>query len=531
MAHAASPTTGPTFGVVGAILAVCLAYAIAVTLELPQYGTELILEHEHHHADADHHPPHTPSAEHDAHSTEVVAPEVWTVIPFVLLLGAIAILPLIPTAEHWWESNTNRFRVAVSLATLTLLYYGFLHTSPIEGHWPYHHVAEPPSSGFNWLAVQTILENALINEFVPFITLLFSLYVISGGIRISGDLRATPITNGCFLAVGGLLASFIGTTGAAMLLIRPLLETNVERKQVVHTVVFFIFVVCNCGGCLLPIGDPPLFLGYLQGVNFLWTAEAMFAPWLVTNGILIALYIVVDRFWYYPHETIVDRYRDEIHVTKLRFSGLRLNLPLLLGVVLAVALLDPKKQFPGTDWHPWMFLREIVQLALVAISLHFGSATARRENSFSYHAIVEVAALFSGIFICMQPALQILNENGAELGITTPMQFYWITGGLSSVLDNAPTYLVFFQTAASMGVAEGQVEVDQTNVAYSILLGISMGAVVHGGHDVHRQRPEFHGPGDCRAIGRPHAEFFWLYVLQLHHPAAGPGDCRMVVPG
>jgi Na+/H+ antiporter NhaD/arsenite permease-like protein len=231
---------------------------------------------------------------------------------------------------------------------------------------------------------------------------------------------------------------------------------------------------------LLPIGDPPLFLGYLQGVSFTWTLFELWQPWLMVNGILLAMYFAIDRFWYYNSETVADRYRDETHVTKLTFSGLALNLPLLVGVVFAVALLDPSKPVPGTDWHAWMYLREIVQLVLVGVSLYFGSSEVRRQNAFSYHAIVEVAALFSGIFICMQPALQILHEHGGSLGITTPMQFFWITGGLSSVLDNAPTYLVFFQTARAMPLTEGQVAVDATGVANDLLVAISMGAVFMG---------------------------------------------------
>ncbi len=477
MAHAHHNSGAATsFGVVGAIVAVCLAYVVAVTLELPQYGTELIVAASAGHA-AEHAAEHVAQhgGEHDMHS-----PAIWTVFPFVLLLGAIAILPLIPAAEHWWESNVNRFKVAVTLGGLTLLYYGFLHQSPIEAHWPIHGIVEPATGGFNWDIVRTVVENAILSEFIPFITLLFSLYVISGGIRISGDLRANSITNTAFIGAGGLLASFIGTTGAAMLLIRPLLETNKERKHVVHSVIFFIFVVCNCGGCLLPIGDPPLFLGYLQGVSFTWTLFALWEPWLLVNGMLLALYFVLDRFWYFRRESVADRYRDESHTTRLTFAGLALNLPLLVGVVFAVALLDPSKPVPGTDWHAPMYLREIVQLALVGLSLWFGSSEVRRQNSFSYHAIVEVAALFVGIFICMQPALQILNKHGGELGIHTPTQFFWITGGLSSVLDNAPTYLVFFQTATAMPLAEGQQAVPGTEVAHSLLVAISLGSVFMG---------------------------------------------------
>ena len=214
------------------------------------------------------------------------------------------------------------------------------------------------------------------------------------------------------MGVGAVLASLIGTTGAAMLLIRPLLETNRERKYVAHTVVMFIFIACNCGGCLLPIGDPPLFLGYLEGVPFLWTLR-LWPEWLFVNGLLIVTYLALDGLWFHRRET-----KSDLSATIRRGSigsaspvG-KLNAPLLLGVVLAVALLDPGKPFPGTDWHPWMYLREIVQLCLVGVSLWFGSHEIRDANLFTYGAIIEVAALFVGIFICMQPALQILSING-----------------------------------------------------------------------------------------------------------------------
>jgi Na+/H+ antiporter NhaD/arsenite permease-like protein len=398
------------------------------------------------------------------------------ITPFVLLLGAIAVLPLLPWTGHWWESNRNRFLVAAVLGAITLLYYLTAHEKPVEGHWPVHHPVQS-AEGLNWHVTWAVLANAILYEYVPFIMLLFSLYTISGGIRIEGDLRAHPLTNTTFMAVGGLLASFIGTTGAAMLLIRPLLETNRERKHVVHTVVMFIFVVCNCGGCLLPIGDPPLFLGYLRGVPFLWTM-GLWPAWLFVNGALLAIYYLWDHFWYYPHEARPDIVRDETQVRPLRFSGVWPNALLLAGVVLSVALLDPSKPLPGTTWHPWMYLREIAQLGLVALSLALGSAAVRRANNFNYHAIIEVAALFFGIFICMQAPLQILNVRGADLPLSSPMHFFWTTGGLSSVLDNAPTYVVFFETAKTLG--GDNLVPPETGVAEALLIGISLGAVFMG---------------------------------------------------
>lgn len=194
-------------------------------------------------------------AEHVGRVDDHVVAHFWAVIPFTLLLVAIAILPLLEPTAHWWEHNLHKFYVAANLGLITLLYVAVLHPKGSLG-----------------LALAT-LEHTVVNEYIPFIVLLFSLYTISGGIRIHGDLPAHALTNSAFMLVGGLLASFIGTTGAAMLLVRPLLETNAERKNVAHTVVFFIFIVCNCGGLLLPLGDPPLFLGYLNGVDFLWTTS------------------------------------------------------------------------------------------------------------------------------------------------------------------------------------------------------------------------------------------------------------------
>ncbi len=506
-----------------ALVAVLIAYGAAAAVQLPQMATERILaahgEHDAH-GEAEHeesgeaaHDEHREAAHdepgeavHEAHaeaevegaadahgaasaSTKGAPPPVWMVVPFALLLGAIAVLPLIHATEHWWEENLHKFYVAAALGLVTLLYYGLVHREPIQRHFLGHAVIEPSGGIFAWELAWTIFANAILQEFVPFIVLLFSLYAISGGIRIEGDLPAHPLTNVAFIAIGGLLASFVGTTGAAMLLIRPLLETNSERKHVRHTVVFFIFVVCNCGGCLLPLGDPPLFLGYLQGVDFLWTLR-LWQPWLVVNTALLTIYFIWDRFFCYPHETLRDVLRDEVRVRPLRFMGLWPNALLLLGVVLSVALLDTSKTLPGTTWHPWLYLRECVLLGLVALSLGLGKDSVRRENRFNYVAIVEVAALFLGIFICMQPALQILDVRGPSLGIKTPATFFWITGGLSSMLDNAPTYLVFFETARALH-AEGFQSMPHLGIPDELLVAISLGAVFMGANTYIGNGPNF----------------------------------------
>lgn len=492
---------GKSRRVEGAILLLVILYVAALSFGIPQQGTSTIVEASHaEHAEQIHHDDHQESS--------TSAPPLWTITPFVLLLGAIAVFPLLHMTEHWWESNLNRFLVAVILALVTLLYYLLLHDNAIEGHWPAHHLKSPSDSGLQYGFVQTVFENAIFGEYVPFIVLLFSLYTISGGIRITGDLQANPLTNMLFMATGGILASFIGTTGAAMLLIRPLLETNIERKHIVHTVVFFIFIVCNCGGCLLPIGDPPLFLGYLQGVDFFWTLS-LWREWLFVNGTLLALYLALDEIIYFRREKSADITRDMRNIRGLKVRGLALNGLLLLGVVIAVALLDPSKKVPGTDWHPWMYLREMAQLSLVAISLHFGSTEVRRQNGFTFGAIIEVAALFLGIFICMQPALQILAEHGHSLGIRTPTQFFWITGGLSSVLDNAPTYLVFFKTAQAMPSQGGTVV---AGVDEPILIAISLGAVFMGAMTYIGNGPNFMVKAVAESSGVRMPSFFGYLI-------------------
>lgn len=508
MSDAPSANTGRL--VPFAIIGLAILYALTFALGWPQYGTQAIVGQQAHHVAENE--PGDRRAEVHANTPAVEAPPLWTVIPFALMLAAIAILPLVPAAHHWWESNRNKFIVAGGLALVALAYYAFLHEAAIDGHWPAHHVVSPAAGALDTGFVRTILENAILQEYVPFIVLLFSLYSISGGIRIEGDLQADPLTNAAFMAVGAVLASFIGTTGAAMLLVRPLLETNRERKHVAHTIVIFIFIVCNCGGCLLPIGDPPLFLGYLEGVPFLWTLS-LWKEWAFVNGMLLIAYILLDRIFYYHRETIADVERDIEQVGRLKISGWQVNAPLLVGVVLAVALLDPSKPFLGTGWHPWIYLRELVQLGLVAISLLFGSAAVREKNQFNFGAILEVAALFIGIFVCMQPALQILSVRGAELGINTPPEFFWASGSLSSVLDNAPTYLVFFKTAQGLPQAEGTTIV--AGVEASILTAISLGSVFMGAMTYIGNGPNFMVKAIAESSGVKMPSFFGYMIYSF----------------
>ena len=444
-----------------------LIYVATLLFHLPQAGTHLIVEAAHHS---------THSAEHPEESAaeKMPPPAIWMVFPFVVLLGCIAVLPLMHATEHWWESNLHRFYVAGGLGLLTLIFYLVAHEHPVQSHYLSHEFSVPTAGGLNFDTARVVLENAMLEEYIPFIVLLFSLYTITGGVRIEGDLVARPSTNVAFIGIGATIASFVGTTGAAMLLIRPLLETNRERKHVKHTVIFFIFAVCNCGGCLLPIGDPPLFLGYLEGVPFLWTF-ALWKEWLFVNSLLLIIYYVWDRFIAYPKESQADLARDTTDIKPLKFKGV-LNIVWLFGVILAVALLDPKKTILG--WHPWLYMREMVQMLMVGLSLLTTSKAVRTDNNFNFAAIIEVAVLFSGIFICMQPALQILDVRGAELPITTAQRFFWATGSLSAVLDNAPTYLVFFNTAKSLSPASGPHIV--AGVEEHLLIAMSLGAVFMG---------------------------------------------------
>ncbi|HTQ38444.1 MAG TPA: sodium:proton antiporter [Pirellulales bacterium] len=497
-----------------------MCYAVSVLVGWPQHATTLIVNEMHAAAasaaqpDAKINVAGTKAAAHDQQA-ELTPPPLYTVLPFVLMLAAIAILPLLRGAKHWWESNLHRFYVAGGLAALTVLYYALAHQYPIIGHFPAQHVAPfVPDESFHIGTVSNLLANAILNEYVPFMVLLTSLYTISGGIRIEGDLPAHPFTNTVFLAIGALLASFIGTTGAAMVLIRPLLETNRERKHVTHTVVLFTFIVCNCGGCLLPLGDPPLFLGYLQGVPFLWTLT-LWKEWLFINGCLLAIYWAWDSYYFYPHEDARDIARDESRVHRFRFAGWQLNGLLLLGVILAVAFLDPSKALPGTDWHPWLYLREVVQLGLLTLSLLLGSAHTRKMNDFNFAAIIEVAVLFFGIFICMQPALQILNARGVELGLNNPYKFFWGTGTLSSFLDNAPTYLVFFQTANAMTTAPGHgILALQSGqfIREDLLAAISLGAVFMGSMTYIGNGPNFMVKSIAESWGVRMPSFFGYMV-------------------
>lgn len=396
----------------------------------------------------------------------------YMVIPFVLMLLSIAIFPL--WKAHWWESNWHKLIVSGVLGIPTLIY----------------------------LLVNGLQANAMhsiVFDYVPFIILLGSLFVISGGIMLTGDIKATPAVNTAFLAVGAVLASFIGTTGAAMVLLRPLLKTNSERENVVHTVIFFIFIVANIGGCLTPLGDPPLFLGYLRGVPFAWTFRLVI-EWGFAVGILLVIYYTWDRIQY-RKETRTALVADATKIEPLRLRGV-INFGWLGGIVASVAFLNGNYIHAIHENHWIGFIREATMLLLIILSIVTTSKSLRAENKFTFNPIIEVAFLFIGIFITMVPSLILLELHGKELGLTQDWHFFWASGGLSSFLDNAPTYVTFFTTAtglnleqatalAGQAAPEGLMWVGQNLISEKTLIAISLGSVFMGANTYIGNGPNF----------------------------------------
>ncbi len=393
-----------------------------------------------------------------------------SVAPFALLLLAIALLPLV--AGHWWEHNKNRAIVSFGLGGAFVVW--LLAT---QGHAAHH----------------ALHEAAL--DYVSFIALLGSLYVISGGIYVKGSLAGTPLSNVSLLGIGAVLANLIGTTGASMVLIRPLLRANQSRVKKQHIVIFFIFVVSNCGGLLTPLGDPPLFLGFLKGVPFEWTL-ALWKEWLAVNGALLLLFFIVDSFVLDAEEKARpgSQLEEALKHEPLRIEG-ALNILFLLGVVFVIL---GKGQGWGTHGESWPFgLQEGAMFGLGLLGYLTTRKETRAANRFTFAPILEVAILFAGIFATMVAPLAILDARGAELGIEHPWQYYWATGALSSFLDNAPTYLTFAATACGqLGVsAEGSRYLAEFLAkgpeAVAILSAISCGAVMMGANTYIGNGPNF----------------------------------------
>ncbi len=420
----------------------------------------------------------------------------WMCIPFAGLLLCIAIFPLVKA--EWWEEHQPH---AVAL-------WSILFIIPFALRY---------SAG---TAIETVLE-CLVNDYLTFIILLFGLFCVAGNITMSGDLAGSPRVNVGLLALGTLLSSWIGTTGASMLMIRPVVKMNAWRKKKRHIIIFFIFLVSNIGGCLTPIGDPPLLMGFMRGVPFFWSLHL--APILFFNMIvLLTIFYFIDKRAY--RKDIANGLKPDISKpgTEVKLRGAH-NLIFLVMIVAAVILsgtLPSLSQFQdaaGNVLGVHLFgevtlsypaiIEIIIILAAAFLSFKTTNVEIRRENHFTWGAIQEVAVLFIGIFITMQPALMILKANGANLGITEPFEMFWATGFLSSFLDNTPTYLVFLTTASSfldntptylvflttagaLGFTEGMVTTLGT-VPIKMLMAISCGAVFMGANTYIGNAPNF----------------------------------------
>ncbi len=393
----------------------------------------------------------------------------WTLAPFAALLLSIAVLPL--ATPRFWASNRNKALVSAVLALPIALWLVLAHG--VAGLAELGHKAM---------------------EFTSFIALLGALYVISGGIYLRGSLAGTPLVNTALLGAGAVLASVIGTTGASVLLVRPLLRANQLRTRKTHIVVFFIFVVSNCGGLLTPLGDPPLFLGFLKGVPFEWTFQ-LWREWLLVNASLLLIFNLWDR-WALSRD---ERERPGALLEEVQrhepFGVLGAHNLVLLAAI--VAIIFASGSGLGHGGRPWPFgVQETAMLAVAAASWAVTNREIHRVNNFSWHPIVEVAALFAGIFVAMTPALLYLNEHAARFGIDSPARFFWAVGMLSSFLDNAPTYLTFAATACGLdGIAlEGRYLA--TYLAHGgdnadILAAISTGAVFMGANTYIGNGPNF----------------------------------------
>lgn len=373
-------------------------------------------------------------------------------IPFVGILLSIAIFPLL--AHEFWEKHLGKISIFWALCFLIpyAAQYGLADTG--------HHLA-----------------HTALHEYIPFIILLFTLYVITGGIHLTGRFAGTPLFNVGYLAIASVFASLIGTTGAAMLFVRPLIRANSWRHHRTHTMVFFIIMVANIGGSLTPIGDPPLLLGFLKGVGFMWTVIHMAAPFLVAIGMLLVIFYALDR-----HFFKADKDNTNVHAEdepRLRIDGKK-NITYLLGVILAVFI---SGQVPGGI--AVSLARDATLLLIAYLSYTRTGHYIREMNHFTWEPIEEVALLFIGIFVTIIPAIMILKAgHDGELkslvemtfnpdGTPNNTMFFWLTGILSSFLDNAPTYLVFFNLA-------GGDPVTLMGPLASTLLAISVGSVFMG---------------------------------------------------
>ncbi len=410
-----------------------------------------------------------------ATSSSLGAPPAWTILPFALYLLAIAVLPLV--AAHYWEPNRNKFVLALlfSLPVVGWLFAGTDHGGHLLG--------------------ETAKEYAL------FMALLGSLYVITGGIYIRGTLSGTPLGNTALLGIGACLASFIGTTGASMLLVRPLLRANRTRLRKTHLIVFFIFIVSNGGGLLTPLGDPPLFLGFLRGVPFAWTLQ-LWGEWALVNGALLVIFNVMDQVILAREEKERAGSQLEDIIAAARPITLEgsVNLLFLLGVVGINFACGAYGNRISSNPEVVQGVQFAGMIAMAVGARLTSTRLLRRANKFTWGPMIEVAVIFVGIFVTMVPAMKLLEARGASLGLTQPWQFFWASGALSSFLDNAPTYLSFSSLAVGVvnqadpaaGLSAGNLAGLQAHPYGGLLLkAISCGAVFMGANTYIGNGPNF----------------------------------------
>ncbi|UYN94476.1 MAG: sodium:proton antiporter [Enhydrobacter sp.] len=421
-------------------------------------------------------------------------------VPFVGILLSIAILPLV--AAHFWHHHFGKVSAAWAILLLVPLALVF---GPAVTLYEVVHL--------------------MLLDYIPFIILLLALFTVTGGIHIRGNLHGSPSMNTALLAIGTVLAGWMGTTGASMLLIRPVIRANDDRRHKVHVFVFFIFLVSNIGGALTPLGDPPLFLGFLKGVDFFWTTTNLFFEMLVCAIVLLALFYALDVYWYRKEGHLkVDPTPDQ----PIRVEG-GINIILLMAVVAAVLMSGTWK--PGvqfTIFHVTVELqnvtRDLALLAICGLSLKLTRKQIRQDNAFGWGPMAEVAKLFAGIFITIAPVIAILRAGpegdmaplvsmvSAADGRPNDVWYFWLTGILSSFLDNAPTYLVFFNLAG------GDAQVLMGALA-STLVAISCGAVFMGANTYIGNAPNFMVKAVVEDAGIRMPSFFgymaWSCVILL----------------
>ncbi|WP_258605406.1 sodium:proton antiporter [Mesorhizobium sp. AR10] len=425
----------------------------------------------------------------EAHELPGAAMSLWWALPFAGLLLSIATGPLL--FHHVWEHHYGK--ISALWAALVVV---------------------PLALAFGMPAATEAVLHTLLTEYMSFIILLFALFTISGGILVVGNIHGTPAVNAGLLLVGAILASVIGTTGASMILIRPLIRANDNRPFNAHVVIFFIFLVSNIGGSLTPLGDPPLFVGFLRGVDFFWTTANLYQETLFVGGVVLAVFLAIDIILH-RREGGAPQIKDPTPDTKVRIRGLP-NIPLLAGVIGAILLSatwKPALSFSvlGVSLELQNIVRDAIILALAFLSLAVSRKSHREANGFNWGPISEVAKLFAGIFICIVPVIAILRagHDGAlaplvalvtsPAGAPNDFAYFWLTGALSSFLDNAPTYLVFFELAG------GDPQHLMTEAA-TTLVAISAGAVFMGANTYIGNAPNF-----------------MVYAIARHHGVRMPG--------